>query len=124
MRLTNELIMTADTHDCNTRASTRGDLQIPKPSLELFRNSFRYKGATLWNSLPSHIKDASDIDRFKCLYKKWFFKWSHVQDSKFMYVLKTCYRTHLFGPLSLIHFKSSAMIYAFYLIGHLVLKYI
>ena len=40
-----------------------------------------------------------------------------------MYVLETCYRTHLFGLLSLIHFKSSTMIYAFYLIGHLVLKY-
>ena len=74
VRLTNELIMTADTHDCNTRASTRGVLQVPKPSSELFRNSFRYKGATLWNSLPSHIKDAPDIYRFKCLYKKWFFK--------------------------------------------------
>ena len=44
VRLTNELIMTADTHDCNTRASTRGVLQVPKPSSELFRNSFRYKG--------------------------------------------------------------------------------
>ena len=42
----------------------------------------------------------------------------------YMYVLETCYRTHLFGLLSLIHFKSSTMIYAFYFIGHLVLKYI
>ena len=41
-----------------------------------------------------------------------------------MYVLETCYRTHLFGLLSLIHFKSSTMIYTFYFIGHLVLKYI
>ena len=55
VRLTNELIMTADTHDCNTRAFTRGVLQVPKPSSELFTNSFRYKGATLYNSLPSHI---------------------------------------------------------------------
>ena len=125
VRLTNELIMTADTHDCITRASTRGVLQVPKPSSELFRNSFRYKGTTLWNSLPSHIKDAPDVDRFKCLYKKWFFKWSHVRDSKCIHVcLETCYRTHLFGLLSLIHFKSSTMIYEFYFIGHLVLKYI
>ena len=31
VRFTNELIMTADTHDCNTRASTRGILQSPSP---------------------------------------------------------------------------------------------
>ena len=30
VRLTNEHIMAADTHDCNTRASTRGVLQVPK----------------------------------------------------------------------------------------------
>ena len=44
--LTNELIMTADTHDCNAKASAGGVLQVLKPSSELFRNSFRYKGAT------------------------------------------------------------------------------
>ena len=95
VRLTNELNMTADTHDCNTRASTRGVLQVPKPSSELFRNSFRYKGATLWNNLPSHIKDAPDVDCFKCLYKKWFFKWSHVRDSKCIHV---CFRNLLSYP--------------------------
>ena len=82
VRLTNELIMTADTHNCNTIASTHGVLQIPKPSSEPFRNSFRYEVATLWNSLPSHIKDASDVHHFKCLYEKLFFKWSHVGDFK------------------------------------------
>ena len=96
VRLTNEFIITADTHDCNTRASTWGVLQVPKPSSELFRSSFRYKGATLWNTLPSHIKDAPNVDRFKCLYKKWFFKWSGTL-IVYMYVLETCYRTHLFG---------------------------
>ena len=70
VRLTNELFMIAHTHDCNTKASTRGILQVPKPSFELLRNSFRYKGATLWINLPSHIKDVSDVDHFKCLYKK------------------------------------------------------
>ena len=34
-------------------------------------------------------------------------------NSKCMYVLETYYRTHLFGLLSLIHFKSSTMIYSF-----------
>ena len=32
VRLTNELFMIAHTHDCNTKASTRGILQVPKPS--------------------------------------------------------------------------------------------
>ena len=34
-------------------------------------------------------------------------------NSKSMYVLETCYRTQIFGLLSLIHFKSSTMIYSF-----------
>ena len=59
VRLTNELFMIAHTHDCNTKASTRGILQVPKPSFELLRNSFRYKGATLW------IKVAEDDIAFK-----------------------------------------------------------
>ena len=31
--------------------------------------------ALLGAGTPSIIKDASDVDHFKCLYKKWFFKW-------------------------------------------------
>ena len=72
MMLTNELITTADTHGCNTTASTRGVLQVPEPAFSGTRLDI--KGLNHGSNLPSHIKDASNVDHFKCLYKKWFFK--------------------------------------------------
>ncbi len=34
-------------------------------------NIFRYKGPTLWNSLPSYIKEAISLSKFKFLIKLW-----------------------------------------------------
>ena len=42
----------------------------PRQKFLEYPQGFRYKGATLWISLTSHIKDVSDVDHFKCLYKK------------------------------------------------------
>ena len=44
VRLTNELIMTADTHDCNKRASTHGVLQVLKPPQNLLETRLDIKG--------------------------------------------------------------------------------
>ena len=38
---------------------------------ELFRKSFMYSGAVIWNSLPIHVKNATSINTFKSLYLKW-----------------------------------------------------
>jgi len=38
---------------------------------ELFRKSFMYSGAAIWNSLPLHVKNANSVNTFKCLYLKW-----------------------------------------------------
>ena len=125
VRLTNELIITADTHDCNTRASTRGVLQVPKPSSELLGAHLDTKG--LHSGIVCH--PISKMPRILIVSSASIRSGSsndHMSGTLivYMYVLETCYRTHLFGPLSLILFKSSTMIYAFYFIGHLVLKYI
>ena len=53
IHLVNNIVMTEDTHDIPTRASSNGILQVPQPNCELFKSSFRYQGATLWNNLPS-----------------------------------------------------------------------
>jgi len=66
--------MTSDTHDIPTRSFQNYNVQIPQPNYEIFRNSFKYQGAVLWNSLPAHLKSATNIDVFKRLYKQRYFK--------------------------------------------------
>ena len=73
-RLINELVMTKDTHDIPTRSSQNSNVQIPQPNYEIFRNSFRYQGAVLWNSLPPQLKSATELDMFKRTYKDLYFK--------------------------------------------------
>ena len=73
IRLINEVIMTADVHSYPTRAAQHGDVQVPKPNIELHRQSFKYRAAVLWKELPQYIKNAPYIDEFKYLYKKHFF---------------------------------------------------
>ena len=73
-RLINELVMSCDTHDIPTRFSENNNVQVPQPNYEIFRRSFKYQSAILWNGLPSHLKNAPDIYAFKQLYKSQYFK--------------------------------------------------
>ena len=51
-----------------TRLSSENVLYIGKPRLELTKKSFAYRGAILWNSLPTHVRSAPTLDIFKnCL---------------------------------------------------------
>ena len=73
-RLIDGLVMTSETHELHTRSTANKTVQVPEPKCELFRNSFRYQGALLWNRLPSYLQNASDIHSFKRLYKMHYFK--------------------------------------------------
>ena len=42
LRLTNELSVISDAHSANTRASSNGNILVPMPHVEQFRNSFKY----------------------------------------------------------------------------------
>ncbi len=46
---------------------------IPKLNAETFRNLFMNQGAISWNSLPPHLKNATNHDSFKRIYKKGYF---------------------------------------------------
>ena len=70
LRLTNELSAIGDAHSANTRASSNGNILVPMPHVEQFRNSFKYRGAVLWNTLPRDIREAQNIDEFKYRYRK------------------------------------------------------
>ena len=72
-RLIDELVMTADTHDRITRLTNADTIHVPQPNCELFRNSFKYRGAVLWNDLPFELKQAADSSAFKYLYKRKYF---------------------------------------------------
>ena len=71
--LTNNIIMNADTHNIQTRASHNGFVQIPEPKCEIFKTSFNYQSAVLWNSLPPGWRMINDNDEFKKLYKQLYF---------------------------------------------------
>ncbi len=46
---------------------------VPKPNVETFRNSFMYRGAISWNSLPPHLKYVTTHNNFKRLFNKEYF---------------------------------------------------
>ena len=73
IHLRNNIVMTADTHDIPTRATVNGIIQVPQPNCEIFKTSFRYQSACLWNSLPPELRKLNEINSFKSTYKYLYF---------------------------------------------------
>ena len=40
-------------------------VKFPQPKTEQFRNSFRFRAAVKWNSLPDHIRLSKSLEAFK-----------------------------------------------------------
>ena len=55
----------------NTRDTTKLNLTIPKPNLEIFKKSFTYCAPSLFNKLPHDVTGASSVDMFKKNMKKY-----------------------------------------------------
>ena len=55
----------------NLRSTSNGNFIIPKPKINLFKNSFSYSGALVWNSIPISIKNSSTIESFTNNCLKW-----------------------------------------------------
>ena len=85
-RLVDSFVYATDTHDRTSRSSSNYTFQVPEPNFEFYRNSPNYQGTILWNSLPSQLKNASDIDSFKSLYKKTYLYYNSGNSSVCMYV--------------------------------------
>ena len=47
---------TSDIHQRSLRSTTENLLYVPKPNIELFRNSLSYSGSKIWNAIPDHVK--------------------------------------------------------------------
>ena len=73
-RLIDLFVCSKDTHDISTRSSANTTFQVPEPKYEFYRNSFKYQGSLLWNSLHPQLQSASDINEFKIIYKRTYFR--------------------------------------------------
>ena len=47
---------TTDIHQRALRSTSNNLLYVPKPKMELYRNSLSYSGSKIWNSIPENIK--------------------------------------------------------------------
>ena len=56
-------------HEYNTRARTSENLTTPRPRTEFGKQSIKYTGVKIWNSLPSTVQDASSYESFCTLVK-------------------------------------------------------
>ena len=48
----------------NLRSVSNRNFIIPKPNINLFKNSISYSGTIIWNSIPLEIKNAESINSF------------------------------------------------------------
>ena len=61
----NLFVSRSDVSTRQTRASSRGELQLPAFHLTASQRSFRYRGAKLWNELPSAIVNCTSFASLK-----------------------------------------------------------
>ena len=69
--LNNHIAYTSEFNTRGTRSSTSVQFYMPKPNCELFRRSFMYSRAAIWNSLPCDVNAAILANSFKSRYLKW-----------------------------------------------------
>ena len=48
----------------NLRSVSNKHFLIPKPKINLFKNSLSYSGALVWNSIPLDIKNSMTLNSF------------------------------------------------------------
>ena len=58
----------ADNHNYNTRYAS--DFEYPNNKLEFSNKSICYQGVKIWNNIPNHVKNASNIKSFKSTYRE------------------------------------------------------
>ena len=56
-------------HTRPTRNMLNDLLYLPKPRTEMYKRSFQYSGANVWNSLDTTLKQSTSITHFKECYK-------------------------------------------------------
>jgi len=65
-----EIPFTSDIHSRTLRSSHDTQLYIPKPRIDLFRNTSVFSGSSIGNSIPDCIRNSSNLNLFKVRYLK------------------------------------------------------
>ncbi len=60
----------SESHDYNTRSSTRGYIKLANPSNNQLMRTFKYNGSKLWNDLAIYVRGKPSLNSFKCAYLK------------------------------------------------------
>ena len=63
--LHNTFMQISRIHSYSTRQANLAHLYTRKPKLTKFKQSFTYRGVTLWNELPEHIRNTESLNYFK-----------------------------------------------------------
>jgi hypothetical protein len=71
--LNNRFTLVYNIHSKCLRSNTSLSLYVQKPKHEIYRKSFSYSGAVIWNSLPDFVKNSTTIHHFKENYLKYEF---------------------------------------------------
>ena len=56
----------------STRQADGVNLSLPKPNLEIFKQSLSYNGAKIWNQLPTQLQKSTSVQHFKTTFKEYF----------------------------------------------------
>ena len=71
--LCDQVTFVNDINHYPTRFTTSNNIHIPFPKKSVFKRSFVYDGACIFNSLPAFLKDCDNVYDFKRMYKCPFF---------------------------------------------------
>ena len=70
--LCNEISMKIEVSQRLTRHDNENDVFVPDVNTEIAKCSFLYQGPTVYNKLPHHIKECTDLEGFKNMVKRYF----------------------------------------------------
>ena len=62
---------TSEIHSRTLRSTSENLLYVPKPKIEVYRNTLSYSGSKIWNSIPENIKVSSSLEQVKRKYLEW-----------------------------------------------------
>ena len=67
--LSDSFVYVSDVHNHVTRQTNIGDLYVSNATTSYMQKSLQYSSSLLWNRLPQHIRNGTNLNIFKCLCK-------------------------------------------------------
>ena len=64
---------TVDVPRQRTRYGKKHTVDVPRPRTRYGKKSVSYEAATLWNSLPNHVRSFSTFGQFNIFISNWYF---------------------------------------------------